>query len=64
MTKVLLATDKPFASVAVQGIQKICDEAGFELVKLESYTKKEELLQAVSVITSYSIHYTKLYEIL
>ncbi len=48
MTKVLLATDKPFASVAVQGIQKICDEAGFELVKLESYTKKEELLQAVS----------------
>jgi D-3-phosphoglycerate dehydrogenase len=47
MTKVLLATEKPFAGVAVEGIKKICDEAGFELVKLEKYTSKNELIAAV-----------------
>jgi D-3-phosphoglycerate dehydrogenase / 2-oxoglutarate reductase len=47
MTKVLLATEKPFASVAVEGIKKICDEAGFELVKLEKYTSQNDLIAAV-----------------
>ena len=45
--KVLLATEKPFAKVAVEGIQKIFDAAGYELVKLEKYTDKTELLKAV-----------------
>ena len=35
MTKVLIATDKPFAPVAVKGIRKVVEEAGFELVLLE-----------------------------
>jgi D-3-phosphoglycerate dehydrogenase / 2-oxoglutarate reductase len=48
MTKVLLATEKPFAAVAVQGIEKICKDAGFELVKLEKYTSQDQLISAVS----------------
>jgi D-3-phosphoglycerate dehydrogenase len=47
MTKVLLATDKPFAAEAVKGIQEICDKAGFELVKLEKYTSADQLKAAV-----------------
>jgi D-3-phosphoglycerate dehydrogenase len=47
MAKILLATEKPFAGVAVEGISKICSDAGFELVKLEKYTSKEELKKAV-----------------
>ncbi len=47
MTKVLIATDKPFAPVAVQGIRKVVEEAGFELVLLESYTKQEDFIKAV-----------------
>ncbi len=47
MTKVLLATDKPFAAIAVDGIKEICSDAGFELVLLEKYKSKEELLAAV-----------------
>lgn len=46
--KVLLATEKPFAKVAVDGIQKIFDDAGYELVKLEKYTDQADLLKAVA----------------
>lgn len=45
--KVLIATDKPFAAVAVQGIRKEIEAAGFELALLEKYTSKQELLDAV-----------------
>jgi D-3-phosphoglycerate dehydrogenase len=48
MSKVLVATEKPFAPAAVNGIKKIFDEAGFELVLLEKYTDKAELLKAVA----------------
>lgn len=48
MTKVLLATEKPFAASAVAGIRAILDEAGFETVLLEKYTSKAELLNAVA----------------
>lgn len=34
--KVLVATEKPFAKVAVDGIRKITDEAGYELALLEN----------------------------
>ena len=47
MTKVLIATDKPFAAVAVQGIREIMEAAGFELALLEKYTEKAQLLDAV-----------------
>lgn len=48
MSKVLVATEKPFAPVAVNGIRKIFEEAGFELVMLEKYTDKADLLKAVA----------------
>jgi len=47
MTKVLIATDKPFAKVAVDGIRKIVEDAGFQLVLLEKYTSKNELIEAI-----------------
>lgn len=46
--KVLIATDKPFAKVAVDGIRKEIEAAGFELVLLEKYTEKQQLLDAVA----------------
>ena len=35
--KVLVATEKPFAAVAVDGIRKVIEEAGYELELLEKY---------------------------
>ncbi|MBR5551319.1 MAG: 3-phosphoglycerate dehydrogenase [Muribaculaceae bacterium] len=46
--KVLVATEKPFAAVAVDGIRKVLDEAGYELVLLEKYSSKQELFDAVA----------------
>jgi len=46
--KVLIATDKPFAKVAVDGIRKVITEAGFELALLEKYTEKKQLLDAIA----------------
>lgn len=45
--KILVATDKPFAAVAVNGIRQRIEAAGFELMLLEKYTQKQELLDAV-----------------
>ena len=47
MTKVLVATEKPFAAEAVEKIKKIVDGAGYEFALLEKYTDKAELLDAV-----------------
>lgn len=47
MAKVLVATDKPFAAVAVKGIREVVEGAGFELALLEKYTEKSQLLDAV-----------------
>ena len=44
--KVLVATEKPFAAIAVDGIKKVIDEAGYELALLEKYTDKADLLEA------------------
>ncbi|MDY6148323.1 MAG: NAD(P)-dependent oxidoreductase [Porphyromonas sp.] len=48
MTKVLIATERPFAASAVQGIKSILDTEGFETILLEKYTEKGQLLQAVT----------------
>ena len=48
MSKVLIATEKPFAAPAVAGIKQILAEAGFEVATLEKYTSKSELLAAVA----------------
>ncbi len=47
MKKVLIATEKPFSKVAVDGIREVTDKAGYELVLLEKYTEKSQLLEAV-----------------
>jgi D-3-phosphoglycerate dehydrogenase len=47
MKKVLVATDKPFAAVAVKGIRQIVENAGYELLLLEKYTDPADLVKAV-----------------
>ncbi len=46
--KILVATEKPFAPVAVEGIKKEAAEGGHEVVLLEKYTEKQQLLDAVA----------------
>ena len=46
--KILVATEKPFAAAAVEGIKKEVEAAGNELVLLEKYTEKAQLLAAVA----------------
>jgi D-3-phosphoglycerate dehydrogenase len=46
--KVLVATDKPFAKIAVNGIKEVVENAGFELVLLEKYTAQSQLIDAVA----------------
>jgi D-3-phosphoglycerate dehydrogenase len=46
--KILIATEKPFAAAAVQGIRTAITEAGLEPVLLEKYTEKKQLLEAVA----------------
>lgn len=45
--KVLIATEKPFSKVAVDGIKKIVEDAGYQFAALEKYTSPEELKAAV-----------------
>ena len=45
--KVLVATEKPFAPVAVDGLRKEIEGAGNELALLEKYTDAAQLLDAV-----------------
>lgn len=46
--KILVATEKPFAKVAVDGIRGIVEKAGHELALLEKYTDVAEFHQAVA----------------
>lgn len=46
--KVLIATEKPFAPAAVEGIRKEIEAAGHELALIEKYTEKSELIEAVA----------------
>jgi D-3-phosphoglycerate dehydrogenase / 2-oxoglutarate reductase len=48
MKKVLIATDKPFAKEAVDSIRRVTEKAGYQLVLLEKYTEKSQLLEAVA----------------
>ncbi len=50
MKKILIATEKPFAPVAVEGIKKVFADAGYEVVLLEKYTDKADLLNAVAQV--------------
>ena len=48
MKKVLIATEKPFAGVAVNGIRSIFDGAGYETVLLEKYAAADDFCQAAA----------------
>lgn len=60
--KVLIATEKPFAAVAVEGIKKVVEEAGYTLALLEKYTERQQLLQAVSDADALIIRSDKIQE--
>ena len=57
--KVLVATEKPFSKVAVDGIKVVTDAAGYELVLLEKYTDKSQLLNAVADVDAMIIRSDK-----
>lgn len=46
--KVLIATEKPFAAAAVNGIKDIFGQAGHEVALLEKYSSRDQLIAAVS----------------
>ncbi len=48
MTKVLIATAKPFAAAAVDQIKSVLDKAGYESSFFEKYSSQDELIKAVA----------------
>jgi D-3-phosphoglycerate dehydrogenase len=60
MAKILIATEKPFAKVAVDGIKEVAEEAGVDVVLLEKYTDKSELLTAVADVDAMIIRSDKI----
>ncbi|MEN8226008.1 MAG: 3-phosphoglycerate dehydrogenase [Bacteroidota bacterium] len=48
MTKVLVATMKPFAPAAVDGIRKVVEGAGYEMALLEKYANQQDFIDAAS----------------
>ena len=48
--KILIATEKPFAAAAVKAMEEIITAAGIEVMKLEKYTEKKQLLEAVAAV--------------
>lgn len=60
--KVLVATQKPFAPVAVKGIEEIVKKAGYEFALLEKYAEKAELLKAVKDVNAIIIRSDKIDE--
>lgn len=57
--KVLVATEKPFAAAAVEGIKAEVEGAGNELVLLEKYPEKAQLLDAVKDVDALIIRSDK-----
>jgi D-3-phosphoglycerate dehydrogenase / 2-oxoglutarate reductase len=45
--RVLVATEKPFASQAVVEIKRICEDKGYELILNEKYAEQSDLVNAV-----------------
>jgi len=59
MAKVLIATEKPFAPAAVEGIKQVFNKAGYETILLEKYTQNEDLLSAVKDVDAMIIRSDK-----
>ena len=62
MKKILVATEKPFAAVAVKGIKEVVEGAGYELCMLEKYSDKQQLLDAVADVDAVIIRSDKVDE--
>ena len=60
MAKILIATEKPFAKIAVDGIKEVAETAGLEVVLLEKYTEKAQLLAAVADVEAMIIRSDKI----
>lgn len=60
--KLLVATEKPFAAVAVKGIKDIAEKAGLEFCLLEKYTDTSDLLAAVHDATALIVRSDKVTE--
>jgi D-3-phosphoglycerate dehydrogenase len=58
--KVLVATEKPFASAAVEGIRKEVEAAGNQLILLEKYTEASQLLDAVKDVDAMIVRSDKI----
>ena len=58
--KILIATEKPFAAKAVEGIKNEIEAAGHELLLLEKYTEKSQLLKAVEDVDALIIRSDKI----
>lgn len=58
--KVLVATEKPFATAAVEGIKKEIESAGHELLLLEKYKEHTELLAAVKDVDAMIVRSDKI----
>jgi D-3-phosphoglycerate dehydrogenase len=59
MKKVLVATVKPFAPAAVEGIKKVIESAGYTFALLEKYAGQEELIKAVEDVDALIIRSDK-----
>ncbi len=59
MKKVLVATEKPFAPVAVNEIKTVFEKAGYDLLLLEKYTDKADLLKVVAEVDAMIIRSDK-----
>lgn len=57
--KILIATEKPFAPVAVEGMRKVIEDAGAQLLLLEKYTDRSQLLDAVADVDALIIRSDK-----
>jgi D-3-phosphoglycerate dehydrogenase len=57
--KILVATEKPFAKQAVDGIKDIVEKSGNTFVLLENYTDKQQLLDAVADVDAVIIRSDK-----
>lgn len=59
MTKVLIATEKPFAKAAVDQIKAVFDKAGYETILLEKYADKSDFINAVKDVDAVIIRSDK-----
>jgi D-3-phosphoglycerate dehydrogenase len=58
--KVLIATEKPFAPAAVEQIKEIFNETGYEVVLLEKYSSRDDLLAAVQDVDAMIVRSDKI----